>query len=362
MWGAPGIQHPLFDGPRPVINLNPEPYEADSDLVKKIIGIYQSYPIEFKDSLISWAEIMPLKKALENEDEQELTDIFANLFQTDVLYGMGSMKSYYDGKYSWRPGFKRLQMTDLLLSLGEAIAVLPFPNFSMLKIDEFHELIWRNQDDLFEKIQEKIGFSLEMPLVGRPPVFSFGGIKTNADIVKHAYVAHRIKELGFKPSDAIVEIGGGFGALGLLIHRNGFRNFTIIDLPFIGSIQHFYLASALGSGVVSGFGEKRNVINILPTTGFKEFPDESIDLVVNTDSFAEIERTEALKYLSEIKRTSKYFLSINQEGQSKHPIFDAQHTVVSKLVSEVGGFERVYRFPYWMLEGYVEELFRIKRD
>jgi len=248
-----------------------------------------------------------------------------------------------------------------MLSLGEAIGVLGIPNHAQMKIDKYAEYLWTDQEKLFSKIQDALGFSLELPPVGRPPVFEFNATNTNADLIKHAYAAHRIKEMKFKPTDAILEIGGGFGALAMLVYRAGYTNYTIIDLPVVGSIQHFYLASVFGVENVSGFGGPKRNIQILPPASFKGVSDKSLALVVNTDSFSEIDKSAATKYLTEIKRTADYFLSINQEAQAIHEGFGSPQIMVSELIKEVGGFERVYRFPYWMLEGYVEELYRVVR-
>ena len=247
----------------------------------------------------------------------------------------------------------------LPLSLAEAIDVLPVPNHAQMKIADYIAFLHADQDALFAKIEMKLGFPLNMPLIGHPPVCVLNGTATSADMIRHAYPAYRMRQVSHDPSAPIMEIGGGFGSLALLAFRAGFRNYTVIDLPVVNAIQTFFLGSALGGETVSGYGEKPSMVRLLPPSAIDEIPDRSVALVFNMDSFPEIERNEGLRYLREIRRIAKYFLSINQEAEAPNPVFDQPQTRVSRLVDEVGGYERVYRMPYWMLEGYVEELYRI---
>mgnify|MGYP006157404773 CR=1 FL=1 len=65
-------------------------------------------------------------------------------------------------------------------------------------------------------------------------------------------------------------------------------------------------------------------------------------------------------YLRHIRRFAKKFLHINQEAQQFDPITKWKQGVVFDCIGEVSGYEQIYRFPYWMMEGYVEELYDIK--
>ena len=123
----------------------------------------------------------------------------------------------------------------------------------------------------------------------------------------------------------------------------------------------FFLGSTLGTDVVSGFGEKDREIKVLPTEAINSLPDESISLGSNMDSMAEWEQHVIKGYLENVKRLSKRFLHINQEAEAFDPVTQWKHSTVQALVSEVGGLKRVYRYPYWMLEGYVEEMYSIRK-
>ncbi|NQV55347.1 MAG: hypothetical protein HQ503_05760, partial [Rhodospirillales bacterium] len=133
-----------------------------------------------------------------------------------------------------------------------------------------------------------------------------------------------------------------------------------IDLPVVNAIQTFFLGCALGFDEVSGYGEKVQGFHILPPGAIGELADKSIALTVNMDSMVEWPRDVAIGYLENIRRLSKKFLHINQEAQAlDESTKQWKQGVVSSLIAETGGYEKIYRFPYWMLEGYVEELYEI---
>jgi len=95
-------------------------------------------------------------------------------------------------------------------------------------------------------------------------------------------------------------------------------------------------------------------IRLIPYWELDDIPSKSISLFINTDSMPEIDNDIAEHYMELIKdKGSNAFLSINQETQAHN------HWVVQEWVEKAEGFRRVYRFPYWMLRGYVEELYQI---
>ena len=359
LWGAAGLVHDLFDAPRPAIKKTSVSMDVDRVLVARLLEKYRALTQDFGTEFTIWPDVAPLHRALTAGDADSLASQFGRLFQDNLLLGMGHAETLYFGERVWRPGFQELRMTDTLLALGEALGVLSLPSHAQMKLIDYVTAMHTDQNALFGKIEAVLAFSLEMPRVGNPPVFTLNGISTNADMVRHAYVANRIRQLGVGPQEAIVELGGGFGSLGLLANRAGFRNYTIIDLPVVGAIQTYFLGSALGRDAVSGYRENPAAMRVLPPPSFGEIPDRSVALSINMDSLPEIPRPEALAYLREIRRTSRQFLSINQEASAPHEVRLERQTIVSDMIEEVGGFERIYRFPYWIIEGYAEELYRV---
>ena len=256
LWGAPSLIHTLFDAPRPCVQRTRAPTLVDPALVSRVADCFRRADADFNTQSPSvWQKIESSKlaftEALRQGDTPGLQHQFEALFQGELLEGFGHQESLYFGENRWRPGFQELRMTDMLLSLGEALGVLNLPNHAQMKLLDYVDFVHTDQDRLLADIEVRLGFSLEMPLVGNPPVFLLNGVSTSADMARHAYVAFRLRQLGLGSEDPIVEIGGGFGSLALLAHRAGFRNFTIIDLPYVGAIQTLFLGTALGQDAVS---------------------------------------------------------------------------------------------------------------
>jgi hypothetical protein len=64
-------------------------------------------------------------------------------------------------------------------------------------------------------------------------------------------------------------------------------------------------------------------------------------------------------YLKSIQKIGRgYFLSINQEAQVSSGL-DSSQGWVYDICRKEPGLKLVYRAPYWMRKGYVEELYRI---
>jgi hypothetical protein len=100
-------------------------------------------------------------------------------------------------------------------------------------------------------------------------------------------------------------------------------------------------------------------VNVFPWWAFESIPEKSLTLVVNQDSMPEIDKDISLNYLNLIKKkTSGYFLSINQEGRAPNTNARAQ-SVIYELVDAAGGFRRLSRERDWMREGYVAETYQI---
>ncbi len=82
-------------------------------------------------------------------------------------------------------------------------------------------------------------------------------------------------------------------------------------------------------------------------------------MVVNVDSFPEMNTKVMEGYLRKIQLSTSRLLSINQEAmyfRSRPDVDDIQERV-GDVVDKIGDFRRLARFPFWMRKGYVEELY-----
>ena len=104
----------------------------------------------------------------------------------------------------------------------------------------------------------------------------FNGQPVAPDVLRHAYVAWRARQL-VDPTAKVLEIGGGYGMLGLLAHRAGMKDWTILDLPFVGCIQMGYLMRVLGADAVSATGEDRQTpLTIAMPEDINQIPDDGL--------------------------------------------------------------------------------------
>lgn len=141
----------------------------------------------------------------------------------------------------------------------------------------------------------------------------------------------------------MLEIGAGLGRVAFFASKLGIKNYTIIDIPLTSLAQSYFLGTVLGDEAISLFGEEERGIRILPPSAFLD-GTETYDLILNADSFPEIDLETSGRYVQAIARRSKQFLSINHEGGGVPVRFQFQTPPT-------------YRFPYWLRRGYIEELF-----
>lgn len=131
----------------------------------------------------------------------------------------------------------------------------------------------------------------------------------------------------------VLEIGGGLGRTAYYAQRFGITDYTIVDLPFTGISQGYFLAATLGA---------HSVKLLSPDEFFASA--ETYDVALNVDSLTELSQSVAEKYIAAIQARAERFISINHESNA--------FTVRDLL----GG--RTSRHPDWLRPGYVEEHFQ----
>lgn len=301
--------------------------------------------------------------ALDRGDPDALATLLSGAFRQRFTVGIGG--PWHLESDIGRPEANRYLATicaDRAVSLAEALALVPVENPE--QVDGVRDNLYRNIDELVTQIERRLGIELPSKAVAGFAGIPVGDGRLGFRTCEHAYVAHRLRELGGRraPERRVCEIGGGYGGAAYYAWKMGLRDYAIFDLPHINVIQGYYLAKSLGGAAVSLFGESRasGSIAVLPHWLHAASPAQAFDIALNQDSFAELGPDTVAEYLAGIRRaTSTFFLSINQEAQAPSPV-PGQHQVwVSRLVDEAGGFRRVLRAPYWMRAGYVEEVFEI---
>jgi hypothetical protein len=240
---------------------------------------------------------------------------------------------------------------DGLLRFGEAIGAikLDYPEgYSLKRVEAM------KTEPVIKVLEDFLGLELAFP---NPYAKEFG-IKSDTGVVSYRvpqalYQAWRIKQLvAAIPNPRVLEIGGGLGRTAYYAQRFGIADYTIIDLPFTGLSQGYFLGRALGPDSVQLYGEGparlADAVKILPPSSFVS-GSEHYDLIVNVDSLPEMGQAVAQSYVDQIAKRSPLFLSINH---------DAGPFRVRDLMGPQHHVHSVDRRPYWMRRGYAEELVR----
>lgn len=195
-------------------------------------------------------------------------------------------------------------------------------------------------DDYLDLIDAKLGVALAFPNFYPDEL----GIETRRGIISYRplqaiYQAWRLRTLG---AGKVVEIGAGLGRTAFYAHLLGIRDYTIIDIPLSSVAQAHFLSRALGADQVSFFGEPRKPIRLVGPK-FAEETDERFDVVLNVDSLSEMDYEVAAGYVGFALRSAEMFVSINREWDAPRAadLIEGKHTI---------------RAPYWMRDGYVEEI------
>jgi hypothetical protein len=149
-------------------------------------------------------------------------------------------------------------------------------------------------------------------------------------------IALRISETYWNKKEIkIANVGGGVGYLEYYLHKMGYKNLTMIDLPTVSTSAKFFLDTNLPD---------HNVSLISP----EEF-DGNYDLGINCDGLTQFGRANAEEYAKKISKNAKHFLSINRE-------------IDEFRVSEIMDMQRISRNPFWYRKGYVEEDYVAKKS
>jgi hypothetical protein len=211
-------------------------------------------------------------------------------------------------------------------------------------------------DELLSRIEDHVGCDLTAPSIDG----ALFGVNLTKGIFtdRHfdgIYGAWRLKSLAHTAGHdhpAVCEIGGGAGYIPYYAHKMGLTNFTIIDLPAAGIVQYLLLGSDLGTKQVK-LGYEPGQVSIVRNDSIGAIDFSAFEFVVNVDSFPEMPKVVASDYIRRAALSGS-LLSINQESgmlngtEGQNIVRQLCHTEKMKLI---------YRFPSWMRNGYVEELF-----
>jgi hypothetical protein len=353
-------------------DLKPEP--CDITIAERLLIAYQlsekdagQRPNEYKDV---WSHIQihqpTFFSALEKRDPVFLAHYLCNMSRHDATHGIGQGYTEYL-KIKLNPLYRRnvsLYTKDKLVSLAEAVGAIPCENPEQ---GAWGKNIALPIDELVNAVEQVIGMNITPPAIDGGLLKIIGTFSKFSERDLNAiYTAWSLSNiLREYPDKAICEIGAGIGRAAYWSCRFGVNLYAIIDLPHINVIQGYYLLKSCPPdtsirlyGESAGEEQQNRKIVILPPHCIEKFPSKQFDLVLNQDSFPEIHADIVRKYLIHIKRISRRFLSINHESCPQGTEVFTQIRV-QNIIEEVGGYDRLWRMPYWLRRGYVIELYGV---
>jgi hypothetical protein len=338
---------------------------ARARIAKRLIRAYQlavqdarSATMHAADSDL-WTAIvaqhMPELVAILNSADAPALARFLQRFGAEYTW-FGGLTLGLDGYFRARDAGELASLyADKLACLAEAVGAAPR---ECPEQGDYAVLPGRPVDELVAAIEQEIGITIEPP---RGVVYTAGLSSSRGPLHYRHFNALYSALLAVGIGKRICEFGAGLGLTAVYAKRLGALNYTIFDLPLVNVIAGNYLLCALGEDAVSLYREPESpdTVRVLPFWTCCEEPAQRFDVALNQDSFPEIDESLVRRYVDEITRTTTgHLISINQEAQA--PISDARrHLWVARLLSRDRRFARIRRSPYWMREGYVEEIYRL---
>lgn len=299
---------------------------------------------------------------MRKEQYAEMAGVLANMFKSLILHGL------CEGTQGWHTfqtdtRNRLLSMYRCIVHLAIGCGVYPCPSPENGQQMPAPAIV----PELLERLRQHFGYDAAPPQVGGLFGLEHGGLIYNHHNFFYLYGANLQKNIAGKPDGSCLEIGGGCGMLAYHAMKNrSVGSYSIIDLPLVNVIQGYLLLKSSIADKVVLYGEpgadspcEDGKLRVLPTFMISRFPDKSVDMIFNQDSFPEMERETMLNYLQQTVRIARHFLiSINQEGQvrcRKNFI----HSWVHKEAKAFPQLRLLTRSQYSLRPGYMEELYAI---
>lgn len=200
------------------------------------------------------------------------------------------------------------------------------------------------------------------PEIGNPAGFRVGDSIIPTETLRHAHNGFAIMNLLRDiENPVILEIGGGFGGQAFqTVHQlrenaNPVGKYFDFDIPEVQIVVSYFLLRAFPDLQIRLYGEGEIStteifdIGIFPHFTIDKIADSSVDLVFNSNSFAEMDETASKYYLAVVNRVCRrYFLHINHEIRFVFSYPDgsqSRNALGSELVPDADRFKRIFKRP-----------------
>src|SRR5262249_32630839 len=138
----------------------------------------------------------------------------SRMFQSWLVYGLGYLHPAVAVSICTDQPLDHYQIlfTDMLVSLAEALGIARLTSMEQ-HLEQHLYALDIEIEPLLHSVENVLGFPLTFPKVGAAYGCMVGDRCSSIDTVYHAYKVARMRELGIRPQNQIVEIGGGYGCL-----------------------------------------------------------------------------------------------------------------------------------------------------
>ncbi len=349
----------------PSIDYLPPDISDDTHLYQRLITSYQKATSIKSDrgdgtwKIFSNKYHSQLAAYLEQGDTENVGLILSKMFRDPVTSGLALGEGTYLASMK-DPYLFSLDWHDKALSLGQAAGIVPVQNPEQ---GEYGTILNFDSIDILRRTVERLELPPLPPQIGAMFGVRFGNGVVPNNYLLHLYTAHRASTILPEKTCTCLEIGGGVGLLAYIMASIGFKQYYIVDLPLVNTLQAYLLLKSDLAERVRLFGEE-NInsefsINIFPSSHINKLPAKFFDLIINQDSFPEMNKETMNGYLKSIQKKGRgYFLSINQESQVSYGVNSMQGWV-SDVCRKEPNLRMIYRSPYWIRKGYVEELYKV---
>lgn len=345
----------------------------DLDLARRVIEYWRSVNVRAEEtSGVShelWRVIIDrfhreLIDVLRAGDPEQVLAFLKIVASSNAAAGVGALTDMIVDADGGKVGIEIVTAYDKLLCLAELWSALGFYNPELQHVDGNAGL---SIEAVLRRIDERLG----MPLAAPPAPGGAIGLRTNRGVFTsrdliYAYAYRRLATLKSSYScPLIVEVGGGLGVGAHFAKLFGLSPLVLFDLPNMSVVQAYVSARVCGMGRVAMAVDGPRFLkmaampfDVLVTTNSATLSGLPMgSLVLNIDSFPEIGSQAACVYLETLRSRRAIILSINHEAGASMPPGPRRLAPISELVRDVGGFSTMYRAPFWLRAGYVEELF-----
>jgi hypothetical protein len=297
-------------------------------------ALNKNEPIEIRSVMWNWCYSYSTQVEI---NEETLENMANNGLVFGFLRGVHPVNSNVINKLATALGILAVQNPEGGKNIQPLVNTIRYSDFQLLKIEDH------------------LGFDITFPsFIGGLYINNTEyGIATERHY-HYLWLVKRILELYPDRNSSIIEIGAGMGLLGYYLDRLGYKDYTVIDLSRTGACQSYFLWKNMPHRKFILSGEKKDpyslkykdFIKLLHSSDFINVPKNRFTLMVNMDGLTEMIKEEAVKYMD--SDCTPVLLSIN-------------HEMNDYRICELNTSKKmIYRYPFWVRDGYTEELYESK--